>query len=226
MDEIIDVSDENTDMIQLINIFNQFNLIKFYQYKDCRVVYSIDKCNSMHISASSPYREVSKQELAHIFSLLTDKPNFEYLKLERGIYLIEKKKEECSHNCEECGVDKVDLEVIENVKINAIMQNKISDYDTYGLTRENPIYACMPSGSKRYLSHLRTEKGERLTYKLLYCTSSDNVAGLIDVYQLYLNNRPYKQLYINMYCPENSKVAPKGFIYLYLDPRLTNKKKF
>ncbi len=107
MENITDVSNESTDVIQLINMNKQFKLVKIYQYKDCRVIYSITKCNKLHISASAPDRKVTPIELVCIFRLLTNKSlkDFEFLRMPRGIYLIEKENEnECLHKCLECSM--------------------------------------------------------------------------------------------------------------------------
>ncbi|GEM_PF-1777621 len=95
MENIIDVSSENMDIIRLINTHNQFKLIKIYQYKDCRVIYSITNSNKLHVSASAPTRKVGAIELTRIFKLLTNKSlnEFEFLRMPRGLYLLEKEDE-------------------------------------------------------------------------------------------------------------------------------------
>ncbi len=109
-----------------------------------------------------------------------------------------------------------------NMKINDIIKNKTINFETYGLVKEDPIFTCMVDGSEKYLSNLMTDKCEPLTYKRIASTSSSNITGMTDIYELYLDNKIYKTIYINMYSSENSRIAPKGLL-LKTQTNKTNK---
>lgn len=94
--------------------------------------------------------------------------------------------------------------------------SRMQDHADFGYSERNPIFTSSSAASERYLSALRTERGEGLrwiregtvTVKKLNQISNVNV----ECYTLYLYGKEYKQIYI---CPSgrrNSSDAPKGLI--------------
>ena len=85
--------------------------------------------------------------------------------------------------------------------------------DDFGYSETNPICTTSPAATERYLSALRTDRGEGLrwlregtvTVKRLNRLSNVNV----ELFSLYLHGRAYNKIYI---CPfgRNSQSAPKG----------------
>lgn len=87
--------------------------------------------------------------------------------------------------------------------------------DDYGYSMNNPVMTSTVSYSDKYLASLRTLTGQSFTWERngSYCvyeiSGVENV--MVDKYQLFLKNRPYKVIYI---CPygHNGRFAPKGLI--------------
>lgn len=85
-------------------------------------------------------------------------------------------------------------------------------YGEFGLTVTNPIPVCTVLGNLVYLSKLRTENGESITYKRRGSTGTQNIKAIIDVYEVFCSDKQISTLYICPYNKKNSNRAPKGFI--------------
>lgn len=86
----------------------------------------------------------------------------------------------------------------------------------YGYSELNPIFTSSQAASERYLSALRTERGDGLrwvregtvTVKKLNQSSNVNV----ECYTLYLYGREFKKIYICPFGRHNTNDTPKGLI--------------
>ena len=93
---------------------------------------------------------------------------------------------------------------------SALMQN-LNDPE-YGIIPIKPIYTHGVAGSKRYLSNLRTEAGEPITWKREMAICVDGVNGMVDIYSCFApNGKLCGTLYVNIYGSQNSTTAPAGF---------------
>lgn len=88
--------------------------------------------------------------------------------------------------------------------------------ETYGYSMDNPINATSVRTSYLYLNSLRYQ-GKKIEYKRI-CSSKNNCGKIIDKYDIYAKKGLFKNksvkvatIYINSYCDEMPKVAPKGF---------------
>lgn len=88
------------------------------------------------------------------------------------------------------------------------------DDEDFGFCVDKPICTSSISSSERYLSLLRTEDGDALTWYRYGSQMAKNIKGIkgvmVDVYQLYLDGKEYKTIYL---CPYgyNTAYVPKGF---------------
>ncbi|MBQ4641559.1 MAG: zinc ribbon domain-containing protein [Oscillospiraceae bacterium] len=105
--------------------------------------------------------------------------------------------------------------VMEAMAANCKNQPNNEDDADFGLVPEKPIftYALMSvDGEKEYLNNLYTDRGEKITYNRLGCTSVAGINGMIDIYETFLpSGQPYKTIYIDMYGAKRSTKAPVGF---------------
>lgn len=101
------------------------------------------------------------------------------------------------------------------IRRNTLYHNQRPDNDDFGYTALNPICTSTINASDIYLSRLRTLNNEELFWIRKGSICEKNCNGVenvnIDIYQLYLNWDPYKEIYI---CPygHNSSYVPKGLI--------------
>jgi len=111
----------------------------------------------------------------------------------------------------------------ENIaKGNSIAQTENLKDPQYGLIPEKPIYAKSVSGSEQYLGKLRTESGDRITWKRRGATFVSGVNGMVDIYNCFdPSGKKCGTIYINMYGTQNSNVAPTGFIMEGEKPKKT-----
>lgn len=95
MPEIINISIESKEIIELVNRDNLFKEVRVYNYKNLRIIYCITNNGALHISASTPSVPATKKDLIYIFRKLTDKPifDFEFVQTNRAVYLIESSSE-------------------------------------------------------------------------------------------------------------------------------------
>lgn len=102
---------------------------------------------------------------------------------------------------------------IEWKRINTkLLQSQVFN-EHYGLTANNPIYTNGINGSKEYLAQLQTEYIENFNWDRRGSIEVKGIFGVVDQYDLFLPSGKFcKTIYINMYCEENSTVAPKGFM--------------
>ena len=108
-------------------------------------------------------------------------------------------------------------ETIRVMETNRTAQPNNEDDPEFGLVPEKPIFTLatdIVEGQKAYLNNLRTLSGERITWKRVGSTSTENIHGMIDIYETFLpSGQPYKTLYINMYGARRSVTAPRGFCF-------------
>ncbi|MCH5323970.1 MAG: hypothetical protein J1E39_02040 [Eubacterium sp.] len=108
-------------------------------------------------------------------------------------------------------------------KRDIIFEAQKPEDDTYGYSKNNPICTSGIESSEKYLSRLRTLSGEAFTWKRNGSLTLENYCSLdyiiIDEYQLFLNNKPHKIIYI---CPygHNSKYSPLGMQLISLETGL------
>lgn len=90
----------------------------------------------------------------------------------------------------------------------------------YGLIPEKPIYTKGVAGSEQYLGKLRTESGERITWKRRGSTVASGVKGMVDIYNCFdPSGKDCGTIYINMYGTKNSSTAPAGLIMEGEEPK-------
>lgn len=83
-----------------------------------------------------------------------------------------------------------------------------SGYGVFGLEATNPIPVSGVLGGLKYLGELRTLDGEILKYRRRGSTSSHNINGLIDVYELYNSDITIAVIYLSPYNMKNSIYPP------------------
>jgi hypothetical protein len=83
----------------------------------------------------------------------------------------------------------------------------------FGLTETNPIPTRTPLGSEAYLSRLRTEGGDPISWSRQGSTLADDGGMPIDMYSIRSHaDEPLTTLFICPYHKRNSRIAPKGFL--------------
>ena len=96
----------------------------------------------------------------------------------------------------------------------------------FGLVPEKPIFTRGFNEQKEYLKSLRGENGEPLTWERQGSMAVENLYGLVDIYNIYLNNVFYKTIYINLYGAYLSNATPKGFKFASeISHKIDNEKK-
>lgn len=82
----------------------------------------------------------------------------------------------------------------------------------FGLSVTNPIPTQSIFGSRRYLSSLRTEDGQELTFERHGSTMNDISQHPIDIYSVApVNGGKATTVYVSPYHKRNSGLAPRGF---------------
>ncbi len=96
------------------------------------------------------------------------------------------------------------------------MKGQRSNEADYGYSESNPICSSTLAITDIYLANLRTADGKKFTWNRTKNIRAD-INGVsdvgIDIYQLYLDNKPYKTLYIVPYVSEPI-YAPYGLVLL------------
>ena len=86
--------------------------------------------------------------------------------------------------------------------------------EDYGYCFSNPIMTSTISGSERYLQRLRTLEGQKFSWKRCgsYCVDIEDVQNvMVDMYQLYLRDDEYTEIFICPYGHE-SNFVPHGLV--------------
>lgn len=97
-------------------------------------------------------------------------------------------------------------------RINSETEKNDFDDPEWGLTVKKPIYVHGIHNEREYIEQLKTNSGEKLTWKRRGSISIKEVAGAIDIYESTLpSGEPYKTLYLNMYYNSRPRGIPKGF---------------
>ena len=85
----------------------------------------------------------------------------------------------------------------------------------YGRCADNPIPVRGIPQSERYLSHLRTVDGDRITWKRFGSYGSAVTNHPVDMYFIYdSNGNDVGKVYISAYQAATSETAPEGFLYV------------
>ena len=85
----------------------------------------------------------------------------------------------------------------------------------YGRCADNPIPVRGIPQSERYLSHLRTVDGGRITWKRFGSYGSAVTNHPVDMYIIYdSNGNDVGKVYISAYQSATSQIAPEGFLYV------------
>ena len=85
----------------------------------------------------------------------------------------------------------------------------------YGRCADNPIPVRGIPQSERYLSHLRTVDGGRITWKRFGSYGSAVTNHPVDMYIIYdSNGNDVGKVYISAYQSATSQTAPEGFLYV------------
>lgn len=96
------------------------------------------------------------------------------------------------------------------MKGSAKAQNHPEKED-YGLSPENPLYFRNFSSAERFLSLLKTDKGEICEHEPAQ-SDEDPYGAVLEEIAISVNGDYIKELFICYYGTENAKVAPKGFV--------------
>ncbi len=98
---------------------------------------------------------------------------------------------------------------------NLLFDGQRPNSPDYGFSPDNPIMSSTISSSYDYLESLRTLDGEPFTFDRVGSLSLAELYGvkdvIIDKYQLYLNGKEYKTIYICPYGHSHS-FAPEGMM--------------
>ncbi len=98
---------------------------------------------------------------------------------------------------------------------NREIQDRFLQDPEYGLRLEKPVFVDGFGMDREYLSHLRTTKGERLTYQRLGSTEVNGISGPVDIYDLMGPDQSiYMQIFISVYGTRNVAIAPRGLKYV------------
>ena len=101
-----------------------------------------------------------------------------------------------------------------NVPMNCTGDVIIGATGPYGLSPDNPIPVRGIPQSDRYLSHLRTPNGEKITWKRFGSFGSSVTDNPVDMYFIYdSTGKEVGKVYISAYQAITSKTAPEGFVY-------------
>lgn len=101
----------------------------------------------------------------------------------------------------------------DNQNKNEGVKNYHIGEEDYGLVLNKPVYTSSINGSNHYLSNLRSELGEKLTWDRMGSYVVSDVDGMVDQYEMYLpSGELYRSIYINMYSKTTAKDVPKGFL--------------
>ncbi len=92
----------------------------------------------------------------------------------------------------------------------------LEGYGDFGYERTNPIPVNSVLGIPGYLGRLRTDTGLKVQYERVGTTTSSNVNGIIDIYEVTINNNKITELYISPYNKKTSELAPEGFKLSFL----------
>ena len=85
----------------------------------------------------------------------------------------------------------------------------------YGRCADNPIPVRGIPQSERYLSHLRTIEGAKITWKRFGSLGSQVTNHPVDMYIIYdVGGNEVGKVYISAYQAITSTTAPEGFIYM------------
>jgi len=110
-------------------------------------------------------------------------------------------------------------DLMQELCVDGTDQDVVPDgYGEFGYSQTNPIPVNTITGSIAYLALLRTLNDEKVQYERVASTSSTNINGMIDIYDISINNENITTLFISPYNKKNSKKAPKGFRLLQLFP--------
>ncbi|MDX9711774.1 MAG: hypothetical protein RBT56_04485 [Ignavibacteriaceae bacterium] len=111
------------------------------------------------------------------------------------------------------------MELVKNIMDKMIVDGTDQDvipggFGEFGLSISNPIPVNTIVGSKTYLDNLQTIDGKKIQYERSGSTRTVNIKGLIDVYNIFVENKKIALLYIAPYNKKNSGKTPKGFKFL------------
>ena len=82
----------------------------------------------------------------------------------------------------------------------------------FGLDIKNPVPVREISGEEIYLSRLRTNNDEKITWKREGSTQTKEIWGCIDIYTIFVGEiNKIATIYISPYHLKTSHKAPKGF---------------
>ena len=87
-------------------------------------------------------------------------------------------------------------------------------FGEFGYSSTNPIPVNTIMGSKTYLENLQTIDGKKIQYNRIGATKAENINGIIDMYNIFVEFKQYAVLYIAPYNKKNSSKLPKGFKFL------------
>lgn len=87
-------------------------------------------------------------------------------------------------------------------------------YGVFGLEATNPIPVAGVLGGLNYLKDLKTASGNNIQYKRRGSTTSPNIMGLIDIYELSIDDIIIALVYLSPYNKKNSIYPPQGFILI------------
>lgn len=105
--------------------------------------------------------------------------------------------------------------VNDNAQKNAEIENKFLNDPEYGLVPEKPVFVNGFGSDKKYLSHLYTDEGAKLSFVRVGSAQVNDIAGPVDLYRLLLpDGTDYLQIYVCNYGSSTKKNSPKGTKYL------------
>lgn len=108
-------------------------------------------------------------------------------------------------------------ELLKNLNEDGTDQDIIPEgMGEFGYDVTNPIPVNTVFGNTAYLGRLRTLNGIKVRYERRGSTGAANIKNLIDIYDIYEEEKKIATLYISPYNKKNSTVAPKGFKLVHI----------
>lgn len=110
-------------------------------------------------------------------------------------------------------VEFIDNMVQENSEVNSDVEKMHMDDPDWGLVPDKPVFVAGFDGIRWYMAHLLSPDGKSIQYNRLGSMAINGIAGPVDIYDIYVDQKKYMKICLCLYGKENSVKAPKGLIF-------------